>query len=372
MPRCEHGCTLGVPNTASEPQAAMAKTPELSVVLVGYRMDRELPRTIRSLSPAMQKGIRPDQYEVIVIDNGSPEPMPLSEYPDYGAQIFHHRFETTSASPAAAANFGLRQARGRLKGVLIDGARLASPGLLATALLASRLGERAVISSVGFHLGPKEQKHSVAEGYDQAREDALLDESGWLEDGYRLFDIATLAGSSQGGFFLPLAESNGLFMPSRLWRELGGFDERFVLPGGGYVNLDLYRRAGELPNSQLVVLLGEGTFHQVHGGVTTGAEPSCLERFKAEYFALRGDEFKPTMRPAILLGNAPVQAMRVFEQSARLSMRYRFGEEPFTCIPPLFDSEWYLGRYPDVREAGMDAAEHFLRYGQYEGRPWRP
>lgn len=349
----------------------MAKTPELSVVVVGYRMERELPRTIRSLSPAMQKGIKPDQYEIIVIDNGSPEPLRLSEYPAHGAQIFRHRLETASASPAAAANFGLRQARGRLKGVLIDGARLASPGLLAMALLASRLDERAVISSVGFHLGPKEQKRSVAEGYDQAIEDALLDESGWLDDGYRLFDIAALAGSSEGGFFLPLAESNGLFMPSRLWRELGGFDERFASPGGGYVNLDLYRRAGELPGSQLIVLLGEGTFHQFHGGVTTGSEPSPIDAFKAEYARLRGHEFGPTMRPAILFGAAPMRVMRVFEQSARMSMRYQLARQPFVRAPPLFDSTWYLGRNPDVREAGMDAAEHFLKYGQYEGRHWR-
>lgn len=223
----------------------------------------------------------------------------------------------------------------------------------------------------GIYLGPKEQKHSVAEGYDQAREDALLDESDWLDDGYRLFDIATLAGSSEVGFFLPLAESNGLFMPSRLWRELGGFDERFVSPGGGYVNLDLYRRACELPNSQLIALLGEGTFHQVHGGVTTGTEPSHIDAFKAEYARLRGHEFDPTMRPAILLGTAPMRAMRVFEQSARMSMRYQLGRQPFTRDPPLFDSAWYLDRNPDVRDAGMDAADHFLKYSQYEGRHWR-
>lgn len=29
----------------------------------------------------------------------------------------------------------------------------------------------------------------------------------------------------------------------------------------------------------------------------------------------------------------------------------------------LFDSKWYLDRYPDVGELGMDPLEHFLRYG---------
>jgi O-antigen biosynthesis protein len=34
----------------------------------------------------------------------------------------------------------------------------------------------------------------------------------------------------------------------------------------------------------------------------------------------------------------------------------------------LFDREWYLAVNPDVREAGIDAAVHYLRYGAAEGR----
>jgi SAM-dependent methyltransferase len=35
---------------------------------------------------------------------------------------------------------------------------------------------------------------------------------------------------------------------------------------------------------------------------------------------------------------------------------------------PLFDPEWYLRTYPDVATSGMDAAEHYLRFGANEGR----
>ncbi|MCX7568008.1 hypothetical protein OS189_16820 [Sulfitobacter sp. F26169L] len=35
---------------------------------------------------------------------------------------------------------------------------------------------------------------------------------------------------------------------------------------------------------------------------------------------------------------------------------------------PLFDQEWYLEQYPDVRRAGVDAALHFATVGIYEGR----
>ncbi|HML10166.1 MAG TPA: hypothetical protein VK432_04850 [Stellaceae bacterium] len=346
------------------------KAPDLSVVVIGYKMDRELPRTLRSLSPAMQRGIRADAYEIILIDNGSPEPMATAGYPDFGAQVSSHYIPDASVSPAAAANFGLKQARGRLIGVMVDGARLASPGLLATALLAEKLDERPIISSLGFHLGFERQMESVRRGYDQGREDALLDASGWTEDGYRLFDIACLAGSSEGGFFLPTGESNALFLPRRLWRELGGFNERFKSPGGGYVNLDLYRRACELPNTRLVMMLGEGTFHQVHGGAATNAEVADKHlEYHEEYVRLRARDFVFPRPETIYLGQVSLPAMRVIEQSARLAPR---GRPPRDRLPAGFDARWYLEKHPDVAVAGLDAGEHFLRHGQFESRAWRP
>lgn len=346
------------------------KAPDLSVIVIGYKMQRELPRTLHSLSPAMQRGLRAEDYEIILIDNGSPEPMLMGAYPTFGAQVSCHYIADASASPAAAANFGLKQARGRLIGMMVDGARLASPGLLATALLAEKLDERPIISSLGFHLGFARQMESVRSGYNQAREDALLEEARWTEDGYRLFDIATLAGSSEGGFFLPTGESNALFLPRRIWRELGGLDEQFQSPGGGYVNLDAYRRACELPNTRLVVMLGEGTFHQVHGGVATNAAvPDKHLEYHEEYVRLRGKDFVFPRPETIYLGQAPLPAMRVIEQSARLAP---LGRPPRDRLPPGFDPGWYLGRHPDVAAAGLDAGEHFLKMGQFESRAWRP
>jgi len=34
----------------------------------------------------------------------------------------------------------------------------------------------------------------------------------------------------------------------------------------------------------------------------------------------------------------------------------------------LFDAEWYLATYPDLKEAGVNPAEHYLKYGAAEGR----
>lgn len=35
---------------------------------------------------------------------------------------------------------------------------------------------------------------------------------------------------------------------------------------------------------------------------------------------------------------------------------------------PLFDAKWYLEQNPDVREKGIDAAKHYVKFGWKEGR----
>ena len=75
----------------------------------------------------------------------------------------------------------------------------------------------------------------------------------------------------------------------------GGWDEGFVTPGGGYANLDIWVRACADPEAELIMLLGEATFHQVHGG----NRPAALEAlFYQEYRRLRGRDYeRPTRRP---------------------------------------------------------------------------
>jgi glycosyltransferase involved in cell wall biosynthesis len=173
--------------------------PELSLIVVSFNMARELPRTIRTLSSSMQLEISPDEYELIVVENGSTQPFPEAECRRWVPDLILHRMERASASPVAAVNRGLEIARGELVAVLIDGARMASPRLLRTALEASRFYDRPVIGTLAFHLGPEMQMQSLRSGYDQNAEDELLRSSGWEEDGYRLFEISVLAGSSAKG-----------------------------------------------------------------------------------------------------------------------------------------------------------------------------
>jgi SAM-dependent methyltransferase len=279
--------------------------PKLSVVVAGYNMARELPRTMRSLSPAMQRGIDPDDYEVILVDNGSTEAFDEAALRQYLPNLIVHRVENATVSPVPAINIGLSLARGDLIGVCIDGARMSSPGLLAKALAASRLHERPVIGTIAFHLGPAAQPESIKHGYNQAVEDELLARSGWESDGYQLFTIAAFAYSSAGGWFDLPSESNLFFLRAEHWRALGGWDEGFVSPGGGLANLDTWARACADPAGELIMLLGEATFHQVHGGIATNNTDAPFALFRDEYMRLRGARYERPMRKPIFFGSLP-------------------------------------------------------------------
>jgi hypothetical protein len=285
-------------------------------------MERELPRTLHSLAVPYQRDISAADYELVVVDNGSPEPVAVPRPSDEAMQVRVHRVDPAPASPAQAANEGIALASGDLIGLIIDGARMASPGLLAGARRAAGVAARPIVTAPAWHLGAQLHMHAAESGYDQRVEDQLLRDAGWEDDGYELFTIATPAASSHRGLFGPMGESSSLFMPRELWTELGGLDERFALPGGGLVNHDLYRRACSLPDVQLVVILGEGTFHQIHGGAATSSRVT-REQMRAEYEAHRGMPHRPPSNEAIFVGATPPQYLPYLEASLELDRARR-------------------------------------------------
>jgi hypothetical protein len=198
----------------------------------------------------------------------------------------------------------------------IDGARMLSPGVLRHMLDAFKIYRNPIVGTLAYHLGPKIQNESILEGYNQTTEDVLLKTVDWPSDGYELFRISSLAGSSRDGWFLALDESNCLAVRKESWTSMGGLHEGFVSPGGGLVNLNFYREAC-LRLNPLVILLGEGTFHRFHGGVATNVplERHPIDAFNIEYTAIRCEAFAKLEKSAVYLGGVPPQALRFLQVS---------------------------------------------------------
>ncbi len=264
---------------------------DLSLIVCAYAMSRELPRTIHTLSRNYQRGVEGLDYEIIVVDNGSPQPVDEAALRGIAPNLRVVRTHPAPTSPVKAINAAASAAGGRMLGLFIDGARMASPGVIARAREAYQSDPSKIIGTLAFHLGPDMQARSVFAGYDQAIEDRLLDTTPWRENGYKLFNISVLAGSSAEGWFGCIAESNGVVLDRDLWQKLGGLDERFVSPGGGLANLDFWERAVAASGGRPWMILGEGTFHQVHGGAATNATEAARESMFAEYSQIRGRNF---------------------------------------------------------------------------------
>lgn len=280
-------------------------------------MVREAKRTLCSLGPAYQADLVSEDYEVIAIDNGSARPLDGEAVRSFGPQYSYQYFSTNSASPVDAVNAGVARTAGDHVAVIVDGARMASPGLVGLSQRAAEAHEEPFICALGWHLGPDVQNRSIMEGYKQVEEDRLLERIGWPENGYKLFGISTLAPSSAGGFLGGVPpECSWLVMRRDSFLEIGGFEPRFQSPGGGLVNHDFRDRALAVPGVVPVVLLGEGTFHQIHGGVATNVrmEHHPIAAFRREYRAIRGRDYRSAPVPAVLFGTMPESARRFLER----------------------------------------------------------
>lgn len=317
-----------VPTISRSDTSYLAGTaPRVSVIVMVYKMPEQAKKTLYSLSTAYQRDVAENDYEVIVMENPSSQMLGKADAEKWGGNFRYIEYPETLPTPVNAMNFGASQARGRMIAVMIDGARMVSPGIINYIIAAERLHPNAIVAVPGYHLGEKVQQEAMLEGYDAAYEQTLLQKVQWPEDGYRLFEICCLSGTSAGGYLKPLGESNVLALPRPIWDKLGGYDPGFTETGGGQCNLDLHKRAVELPETVLVTLIGEGSFHQFHGGITTGTKGE--ERLKAmqdhfnQYAALRGSAYTPPLKRSIFLGTLPDCALKFVRHSASVVMKNR-------------------------------------------------
>lgn len=244
------------------------RRPIITVIVNFYNNRREAVRTLYSLTSKYQNVSELD-YRVIAIDNNSSEPLDKDFVKSFGSNFQYIFFNNDLPSPCRAINYAVTLSKTPFVVICIDGARILSPGILRYMMKGVKLGQNPFIYTLGMHIGAKPQNYLLEEGYNQDIEDKLLETINWQEDGYELFKISSLALSSLNGFFSPISESNCYLIRKTDFIDLKGYDEQFSGKGGGLVNLDFFNRVQESEKFQNIMLLGEATFHQFHGGIAT-------------------------------------------------------------------------------------------------------
>ena len=290
--------------------------PKLSVIVIGYKMARQLENTLFTLSAKYQQNIAANDYEVIVVENESDDNLDPEVAASLGSNFKYFRRVETSHTPVPAINFAFEQCRAPLIGLMIDGARMLSPRVLEYAVMVAKLSARALTVVPGYHLGGDEQH--LADSYDESVEQALLDSIAWQSNGHLLFDIASFSGGNNKGFFQPFMECNCLFASAQSFRDIGYADPQFTLRGGGSINLHMYRSLGMLPGAQVFLTPGEGSFHQYHGGVTTMAyagRQAEIQAHKSQLQDLWPGGFHSLRKEPILIGSVPHSAQKFLAAS---------------------------------------------------------
>jgi hypothetical protein len=302
------------PLSASTPPPTL-DGPPLSVIVITYCMQHQIANTIMTLTPPYQQNVSADQYQVVVIDNGSDEALTESIWKQSPNVRYQHiAKQNAPRNPGVAINRAVAENHSPLLCIMIDGARMLTPGVLHRGTELPSLSPNTIVEVRGWHLGPKLQMESVLDGYNSDVEKKLLERINWPNDPYRLFDISTPAASMKKGFLGLAAECTCLFISRTLFDKIGGFDERYTEPGGGLCNADFFVRAVE-HSDRVFTLLGEGTFHQIHGGAATGLSGEnsrdAFRRWKGEYEKLsRPWHSSPVDYVPILAGHLPKPARR--------------------------------------------------------------
>lgn len=283
----------------------MSIAPKISIVLIVYDMPRQAMNTLYSLSSQYQQNVAVEDYEVIVIENHSAHTLDPGEVKHTLPNSRYFLRDESSSSPVHAINFGFQQCRAPMIGLMIDGARMLSPRVLEYALMAQRIDENAMIAIPGYNLGPTEHQLAQQHQYDESTEILQLKKIEWKSNGYRLFNISSIGGANPTGVINPLLESNCIFASRSCFEKIGWAETEFTYPGGGSLNLHLFRSLGMLSETQhYFILPGEGSFHQLHGGVTTQAREDREQLLKqfAQQLNKRWGIFSVLKREPILLG----------------------------------------------------------------------
>ena len=316
--------------------------PKVSIILIGYKMPTQLQKTLETLSTEFQRGVRAEDFEVILVENRSTQNLPEAVVEALPENVRYFLRDESGHTPVPAINFAFEKCRGTYIGLIMDGARMLTPGVIDNALKCLRLDSNILGVVPGYHLGMEEQ-HEHDDPEVALREEAqLLDSVDWRRDGYELFRISTWSGANRNGYLHPIMECNCLFASRDNYEAIGYANTDFTLRGGGSINLHIYRSLGMLPHTRVFVWPGEGSFHQYHGGVTTSSyddRQAEIERHRTQLHSYWPGGFHALRREPVLFGGVPAQAQPFLAESLqrcqnRLRKKAQQGQTPWPDDSP--------------------------------------
>ena len=126
--------------------------PPLSVIVVSYDMTVQIQNTLQTLLPTYQQRVEASQYGVVLIDNGSPKPLPRWMLGDAENLEYHHvPREKASVNPGVAINWAVSHNRSPMLCIMIDGARLLTPGVLRWGIDLASLSQQTIVEVRSCH-----------------------------------------------------------------------------------------------------------------------------------------------------------------------------------------------------------------------------
>jgi cephalosporin hydroxylase len=119
------------------------------------------------------------------------------------------------------------------------------------------------------------------------------------------------------------------------------------------------------PGVNLVTMLGEASFHQVHGGTTTNApEPDALvSSYEDEYAELRGRRFYVPVQQARYVGRLPPAARRMRPRRISSFQRFRDAGMRMNANRPFRPA-------PIPQDLKAEFIEAFWRSGEWHRATW--
>jgi hypothetical protein len=247
------------------------------VIVASYNMEKYLTNTLFSLSKYYQDL---EDYEVITLNNGGEE-INENFFYKFGKNFKYKYIEKSKSHvhPYVEINKIIENSNHEKIVIICDGARICSKNILKDYMKILSENDYNVCTCPSYHLGFDLQRKSVESGYNNNFETNILKRSRWWLEDSTIFDISVFGGSSDKNVFNKLqVESNCIGMSKKTFLEIGGFSDKFNIPGGGQINIEFFQRLISKHEINIYYFVNHGTFHQLHGGMSANSQNFHLQK----------------------------------------------------------------------------------------------